>query len=451
MFGGIANPTSLAVWEYVAAAAALVVLVRPRSLPALAVMSVGILVSAWLAAPIIGNHWVVASLLSLGLLGSIAYTVIRRRRPAVDGLASGFMPVARGVFLVFYFFSAIAKVNRGFVDPLTSCATFFADQTAHSLGWGSLDTAGSGALGRTITVAVIAVELSVVALLSLRRTRMWGILLAVLFHGLIGLNGTHSFADFTALVYALLVLFVPDCFFTWVRSVRARHTHLAAVGRISACYVVPVIVTVLLLVIGIDNGGGTYSWVGDIRDNVWRIMTVLVAIAVISFIVAERRQIAPGPLMVLPATRWLLIVPVIAIVNGVLPYAGLKTAYSWNMYSNLVTAPGYENGLLIPTGWGWSARQADLVQVLDSSDAGLLGYRDADYLIPMVMLRTYTSSRPSISLVYRRGDGVFQVDEVGRDPELSQPVSSWARKLAALRSVDATQPARCQDQFLPAL
>jgi len=450
VFGGMANPSWLALWEYVAAAAALVLIVRPLMLPALVVMSLGIFISAWMAAPLIGNHWMISALLSLGFLGTLAHALVRRTGLVVDALMRSFLPVARGVFLVFYTFSALAKINRGFVDPITSCATFFADQTAHSLGWQSLDTAGSGGVGRTIAVAVIVIELSVVLLLVLRRTRVWGVLLAVVFHGLIGLDGTHSFADFTALVYAFLILFLPERFFERATDLMGRVRGARAVHTVVRCVLAGLIV-VLIVLLGSDDRGRTWSWVGDVRDVVWWVVTATVVLAVVGILVVGRERTRPESLVVLPTMRWLVVVPLIAGVNGVLPYAGLKTAYSWNMYSNLVTAPGYENGLLIPTGWGWDERQADLVQILDSSDPGLLQYRDDGYLIPMVMLRAYTSGRPSISLVYRRGDAVFTVDEVARDPELSKPVPALTRKLGALRSVDATRPARCQDRFLPAL
>ncbi|MFM8528195.1 MAG: hypothetical protein ACKOD2_00680 [Ilumatobacteraceae bacterium] len=451
VFGGLANPTAVGMWEYVAAGAALVVIVRPAWLPALVPMSVGVVVSAWLAAPFIGNHWVVSSLLSIAFLAALGYRLARRRVPSGYALEGTFLPTARGVFLCFYSFSAIAKINRGFLEPLTSCATYFTDQTGRSLGWQSIDTAGSGAFGRAMAIGVIVIELSVVVLLAGRRTRMWGVLLGVLFHGVIGLDGTHSFADFTALVYAFLVLFVPDRFFPWVGQVLAGRQAVATTCRYVRGYLLAATALTLVLIIGIDDGGSTYGRVGDVRDGLWRLITVVVVVAVVGFMVAERRALRAERIVLVPVARWLLLVPLLAVVNGVLPYAGVKTAYSWNMYSNLVTAPGYENGLLVPTGWGWDGRQADLVQIVDSSDPGLRRYLDADYLIPFEMFRDYTSSRPSLSVVYRRGGELVTVPEAGVHPELSRPISVWRRKLGGLRSIDATGPARCQVSFLPAL
>jgi hypothetical protein len=120
------------------------------------------------------------------------------------------------------------------------------------------------------------------------------------------------------------------------------------------------------------------------------------------------------------------------------------------MYSNLVTAPGRSNGLLVPTGWRWTDRQDDLVAVISSADSRLNVYAQERYLLTFTSLRAYTSSNPDTSLSYVRGGVRFDVAHTQTDPALSQQVGGWERRLFAYRAVDAGTPARCQPYFLPA-
>ena len=120
------------------------------------------------------------------------------------------------------------------------------------------------------------------------------------------------------------------------------------------------------------------------------------------------------------------------------------------MYSNLVTAPGKGNGLLIPTSWQWTSRQQDLVRIVESSGSALTIYATEGYLLTMTALRSYTSSHPDTSLTYER-DGVrVTVPSTAADPLLSRRVGEWERRVFAFRSIDADEPARCQPYFLPA-
>jgi hypothetical protein len=56
-----------------------------------------------------------------------------------------------------------------------------------------------------------------------------------------------------------------------------------------------------------------------------------------------------------------------------------------------------------------------------------------------------------VSLTYVRGGLPRSVARAADDPVLVEPVPSWESKLFAFRSLDQTDPARCQPTFLPAL
>lgn len=438
-------------WGMAIGGFALVLVARPDWLSPLVALGVAVPILAWFEAPVMGNHWLVVTLISIGFLAALATAAVRTRSTGLNrrDVESALAPIARGVFFVFYTCTALSKINRAFLTPFVSCATFFTDETARSLGWRSLDTAASPFWGRVIAVAVIAIELSVVVLLIARRTRVLGVFVAVIFHGIIGLDGSHSFADFSSLVYALLVLFLPTEFFEVVRG------RLGQWERFTSRAIRLVLGIVLALVVvlqGLALSAGWTSAMADLRNIVWRLFSLGAAL-VIGWFLVHRRGIgveASERISVLPAARWVLVIPLLALLNGVTPYVGVKTAYSWNMYSNLVTAPGRSNGLLVPTSWQWTSRQRDLVRVVDSSDASLRLYATEGYLLTMTALRSYTASHPDTSLTYER-DGVrVTVPSTAADPLLSRPVGEWEKRVFAYRSIDADEPVRCQPYFLPA-
>jgi len=445
----LVSPTSASWWGGGIAVFAIVLMVRPDRLLPLLLVSLAVPVLAWLESPVMGNHWLVVTLVSLGIVGATVHSAVRGRSTALLDTTRVLEPMARGVFFVFYSFTTLSKVNRGFLDPIVSCGTYFTDETARSIGWGSLNTAGSPFWGRVVVTAIIIVELSVVALLVIRRTRVLGVFVAVVFHGIIGLDGLHSFADFSSLVYALLLLFLPAEFFT---AVSARLGRLERFASRAVRYACATAIGLVLVMRGSSLSGGWAGFPADARDTVWRVFSLGLAVVVGWYMVSRRRMGVDRDesITVVPATRWLLAVVLLAFLNGLTPYVGVKTTYSWNMYSNLVTAPGYENGLLIPTAWRWTDRQGDLVTVLSSSDPGLNVYAERRYLLTFTTLRAYTSTHPDARLVYARDRTIREVPSTRADPVLSRPVGGWEKRLFAYRAVDSAAPARCQPYFMPA-
>ena len=85
------RPTVLGAASVLLSLAALVVLWRPRSLPGVGALAVLGVATCWLEAPVLGNHWLLAALVSLGLLLALVSsatsgpTVPRRRRPVPAG------------------------------------------------------------------------------------------------------------------------------------------------------------------------------------------------------------------------------------------------------------------------------------------------------------------------------------------------------------------------------
>jgi hypothetical protein len=96
-------------------------------------------------------------------------------------------------------------------------------------------------------------------------------------------------------------------------------------------------------------------------------------------------------------------------------------------------------------------RQADLVKVVASNDPSLGLYTTDNYLLPWDSLRTYMAKHPDDAILYDHGGKRYLVNPASRYPELVTAPSLLVQKLLALRAVDGSDKARCQDVFLPAL
>jgi hypothetical protein len=121
------------------------------------------------------------------------------------------------------------------------------------------------------------------------------------------------------------------------------------------------------------------------------------------------------------------------------------------MYSNLVTADGRTNHILVPRTLPVNGRAADLVRITGTDDPGLAAYITLGYDLPYLSFRAYLSTHPDVAVTYLRAGSEKHVDHARDDPDLVRPVGAIERRIFALRAVDQQDPPRCQDVFLPAL
>lgn len=437
------DPTALAISHVALSVAALVVLCRPRSHPALGALAGLGLATAWMEAPVLGNHWLLAALVNLGLLLAM---MVGLRRDGIDDarLAACFVPVARWTLLAFYVFAAFAKLNRAFLSPEVSCAAYYSDELLRSLDLGTLDP--TGAWAGMLPAAVIAVEVAIPLFLAVGRTRQLGVVVGLGYHSVIGLNMTHLFADFSSVLAPLFILFLPPAFAVAVVDLARRNARPARVtGGLAV-----IASTIVLVALWSGPSAVASSVFEDGRALAWIACDVAVLVLVRRFL----RRPHPGPMGAgtarQPSPAVLLFVPALAVLNGLSPYLELKTGYGWNMYSNLSTVNGQTNHLLLPGTLALTDVQRDLVRIEATNDPGLGLYVTERYDLPFRQLRAYLSSRPGVSLVYERGGQRRVADPAANDPDLVRPVPNWTQKLQPFRAMDQSMPSRCQPAFLPA-
>jgi hypothetical protein len=139
-----------------------------------------------------------------------------------------------------------------------------------------------------------------------------------------------------------------------------------------------------------------------------------------------------------PASAALYVFPLLAGLNGLSPYLGLKTTTAFDMFSNLRVLGDASNHLLLR---GHPLRVfgvlSDLVTVR-ASTAPYFQWRQAQGPYPYRELRDDVQrharqSRAPIYLLFERGGRTYEVRDAGADPGLMKEESVFSRKLLPAR------------------
>jgi hypothetical protein len=444
LIGALNSPSWPGLLHVVLALVAIGLLLRPsRTLPLLIIAALGPL-SAWLEAPFLGNHWLLASLVNLNLFLAVA-TATQCRGFSRSAMATHFVPLTRWTFVLFYGVAAFAKVNTAFFDPGVSCANSFAREIAVSLG-GNESMLTLTSTARFLPVAVSVVEFLVPLLLVSSGTRGVGIWLGLVFHSIIALNRVHLFVDFSSVLIALLALFLS----------RNAATTALVIARLPIARLTQYLLggAYGVVLIGHVTGTGITRPLTEGVIWIWYFVDCLVLLV---FALASRGRMRRRGYLTqhwgafrLAGPWWLAAAPALVVLNGVLPYLELRTAYSFNMYSNLLMVDGQSNHLIARVSVPLWRRHSGLVRIISSSDPGLALYATRGYDLPWDSFRSYVATHPNVSVTFERfGEREHVIG--GSGPERFDRRSELMRRLLPLRAVDRNRPPRCQDTFLPAL
>ncbi len=432
---------------------AILVVVRPDLRPARVALAIAVVASALAEAPLIGNHWWLAAVVSLAALAA---------RPLADdeGFARRFAPTARVILLVFYSFAAVAKLNTGFLDPVESCARFFANQALDF--WRLPLVPGDGTVAPLLPYPALLIELAVPVLLVVPRTRRFGVWLAIAFHLVLTLDLRQHFYDFTLVLVPLFALFAPPSLLTAIdRSLprldlgRGRPWMVAVAVQVAAFH---------LPVFGpAESGARTVAirvaWV------LWLVLLALIARGMVKAWRAGADRPAdagddgspdagasdrPHPVRLRPTSLVGAGIAVVALVNGLAPYLEVKTATGFNMYANLVTADGETNHLVIRRTAGLRDAQGSTVEIVEADDQGLAAYAESGFALPVANLRDYLADHPDVSVSYRLDGAVVRHTPESPGPLAPEPLGWFEERLVLFRAVPLADPPACQNVWLPA-
>jgi len=443
----VGNPTQAPPLVQVAiAVAAGLVVWRPRAPLAMAALGVTVAVGAWSEAPVVGNHWVLAGMLGLGTVGAAVAAWLSPRPGTYD---RALLPTVRLGLLGFYAFAAFAKLNSSFLDRSVSCAVVYYQESTDSIGAGFLQFGGASWIEWAVIVGTVVIELSVPVALIWGRTRRWAVVGAIAFHAVLAIDQDHTFFDFSSLLTALFVTFLPA----------AAPAAVAAVGRLadrlrSDGERVPELAHALGAAVPVLAGLVVAS--GALAPDTVRLVgwwlwqpAVVATIVVLARLVRRDRTAGDGVGFV-PRPLVLLLVPALVLFNGLTPYLEIKTGYGWNMYGNLVTVDGESNHLIVRRTLPLTDEQARPVTVLASDDPDVARYVDADLAITWRQFRRFLADHPDAAVTFERDGEVVSVERAGDHPELVDADPPWREKLQLFRVIDQRRPARCTLGFGPA-
>jgi len=428
----------------------LLAIVFPGTPLGLSVLALGGLATLWSEAPLLGNHWLLAGFVNVAILVVAVAGLIRGDRGDRLRFAGRLVPTLRLCLLSFYAFASFAKLNSAFFDRDVSCGGVYFRESTSSVHASFLQLGGNGIVEWMAIYGTSAVELSIPILLVWRRTRVVAVALALAFHGILAIDRHHLFFDFSSVLAALFVLFLPpSSMVPIVDTLRRAGAELARAGErvpLAARAFAGILPASVALLVATRTA--TIDALQEIGWWSWQIMSLTVVIVVVRHVWRARPVADPGAFSLRPIA--LAVIPALVVVNGLSPYLELKTGYGWNMYANLRTVDGDSNHYIVRATLPLSDQQDELVEVVTSSDPGLQAYADQGFGLPWQNLRAYTADHPDASLTYRRGGVEVVVERVGDVPDLATAPPAWRLKLQPFRSSDLSSPERCQTSFLPA-
>ena len=446
----------IGVLQIVMAGLAFLAIVYPKPLLTAAVAAVYLAVLAW-KLPVVGNHEILLGLVALSVV--IAVPLAAWRGEWWIDVAG---PAVRLVLIIGYGCIAFSKLNTGFFDLAVSCAVVFGDDLLGPFGPGVDHALGVPAW--PVVGFTAGIELAIPVLLAVRRTRSLGVAVALGFHFLLALDPASHIWDFSATLLPMFVLFAS----AEMRGGLDRMVH--GFGRLAKRELLLGFVTVgalhgVLLIINsrVDADSTVRPWFGPwlIAYPIWLVVGGAVLILAIRFR-GPQQSSSDGSVKLEDGYHhgWrpampLMIVAVVAVLNGLGPYFEYRSAAAFNMYANLEINDGQSNHFLVG-GFGSTGPEPSMVEIHAASpDSSLAYYLTNQLLLPEENLDRYLRDHPDEDPAISRGAGpVISARSLGFGAV--EPDGMWAEvsgllrhKLGFRRAVDATGAHRCQRVWGP--
>jgi hypothetical protein len=415
-------------------AAILSVLFKPSSWKRFAVLiTVDLLVITW-TFPYHPNHIVFSWVVNGTILASL---LLAGRQHSFSGdIASewyrAFAPWIRIELCVLYFFTVFHKLNTSYFTIDWSCA---AQMHREISAWMPLLPDQIWAQNLAIYGTLI-IETAIPVMLFFGRTRVAGVVLGMIFHGLLALHPHAGLFSFSATMTALFTAFIP---LATSSSLRPNETYLRLWKWV--LYFFSVFYSFWILRHLLPAGFSMEAQLRSIKKVGFLAYYIYLGVGLFLFI----RSVKTKPSEVQDRFEGrgmnyalLLALPLLLIVNGFGPYFGLRTQTSFSMFSNLHTENGMTNHLIMPSGIQITNWQYDLVEILDSNHPDLIKIRDSNLLLVYLDLRRErTIAAPDFWVTYRRNGKIETFDS--KRPETHRTLPSLgllARRYFFFRPVE---------------
>lgn len=385
------------------AVAAILVLLRPRMTPLLAILAAAQLTEYWFQSPLRSNHTLIIAAMNATILLLMAQQVIRKGRLFIERqtLYEQLAFVIRWSVPIIYFWAGFHKMNTSFLNPDASCvAIYYHRMTENYAVLPQADFLVLAAIYGTIII-----ETGFALLFAFRRTQFLAVVIGVGFHFVLGFD---NFRDFSWLMMTFYSVFIPDEVFNQLRD--QVKTRFQNPERLATLWFATI------AVLGIFSIGllpGMFLWQPQFAPPhvvaIFAIAVIAVWVPILWVWWSQRRTQHPQTLTYQFTIIGVLIVALM-FLNGTGPYVGFKTNNSFDMYSNLRVENG-SNHLLFPANAQLIQAPNDLVEVLGAriADGGtddLNYWRDQGFLLPFIQFRylVYETQPELVSFIRNGGE-----------------------------------------------
>lgn len=405
--------------------ALVLVLVNPRGILPLVLLASGQLIEYWVLSPYSSNHTMTIAMINLVILITLATLLFRVRRIDIDReqFYDLLSPVLRVMVLVLYFWAWFHKLNSDFVSP-ASCAIEF-------YGTLRLNFPIFPHNGWFVVPMTILVEGGLPLLLLFRPTRLIAILIGVGFHGTLGLI---TFRDFSGLMFCLYFTFLSVEGLEHIKHLRPYIMDYIPAWLKHLLWALVIMILVMPLP-GIRFQQDKLA-IGLFINAVYTGLAMLVTLYLLyqQWIKNDRQLLAP---IFRPRSVLLWLVPILMMINGMMPFIGLKTNNSYDMYSNL-RVEGDTNHIL-PINGHIFGYPDDIVRIVSASND--FSYReDVDYVFLAFRENVY-QQKPAV-VNFRRNGETYRIERGNYEAVLGVRLPLLLRKFMIFEPVsrDSVNP-----------
>ncbi len=422
---------------------ALYVILRPALIPFVLLIILQ-LFDAFFRMPFTTNHWIFTAFVNLTILQSIVFLIWKNRSFNLSGgeVFKFFAPVVRIEVVILYFFAVFHKLNSGFFSPATSCATDLLKAQNIDNFVPLTDTVY--AFNAYFTLIV---ESMIPVLLCFRKTRNAAVLLGLFFHCVLSYSSYNAFYDFSSMVFAAYFLFINQGFSASLYEIPIRlkssaREYLKSFQLFKLTFIGFFLFVFLIVIYLLNKKMDTFHSVH--LYFFWTVYSILFTWCFVRYMFSARNsQVMMQPTFSLPH-RSLLIIPIIVLLNGTIPYFGLKTENSYAMFSNLRTEGGKTNHYIIPASLQLFDYQKEYVEILSSTDAGLQLLASENKAMVLFEFKNYVNDRKPERVEYLHngkkhiflGSEKASLDALGKN-------SYFLAKLMKFRPFKIDEPQPC--------
>lgn len=410
----------------------LALICRPGSHRLFVALILAMGVDAWAQAPIASNHTILRNFLLLACFAAGLWHWLRGGR--FLQFFADVAPVGRSLLLVMYVFGVFHKINTDFLDPDVSCAVTLWRAMPPPLVWLEHPLIHWS----TIYGTFLAEGLILVALL-VPGWRHWGIVGGIAFHALLALSGHALYPAFSTLAIALHVLFIAPSTALRILEQPATMRLLARLGSPGGV----LFVAVAALLVALQAILGDYSLAGV----TWLVLAMPLTLVLVQVRSRATDATGSGPLLWSPL-GWLNLVSLLFVLNNSLPYVGLKTAQTTNMFANLRLEGGVSNHLLLSGPPGPFRYLDDVVTIEAATGSRLLEQlAGAEKELVYYALLDQLDREPAAVVSFVR-NGTRYIDQTAQTLATDIDATlhpAWFRKWFHFRPVDRRTPKPCSD------